>query len=160
MALEQTADADLGRRLHLDGNSIAIVLQHLSGNLKSRFTDFLTSDGEKPWRDRDREFDEPNADRSALLAAWDEAWLVVDQALADVEALGADGFARPITIRQQPLSVAEALLRSVAHLASHAGQIVQLSRTFAGGRWQSLSIPKGGSAAYAQNPTREKGPDR
>lgn len=159
LALDQTGDPDLDRRSHADGNSIAILLAHLSGNLRSRFTDFLTSDGEKPWRERDREFDEPGRDRAALLLDWSTAWRVVDQALADVESAGDDGLGRTVAIRGQPLTVGEALSRSVAHVAYHAGQIVQLARTFAGETWQSLSIPRGGSAAYAQNPTREKRPD-
>lgn len=159
LALEQVSDADLRRCPDPQGNSIAVVLQHLSGNLRSRFTDFLTSDGEKPWRQRDGEFEEPAADRAALLAAWREAWDVVDAALDDVAAAGPDAFGRTVTIRQQPLTVHEALLRSVAHVAYHTGQIVLLARSFAGDAWRSLSIPRGGSAAYAAQPTREKGPD-
>jgi hypothetical protein len=159
LALEQTADADLDRRTDADANSIAILLGHLSGNLRSRFTDFLTSDGEKPWRRRDAEFEPSGKDRGALLADWQQAWTGVERAIAEVEALGAAGLARAVVIRGQPLPVLDALLRSVAHVAYHAGQIVQLARTFAGDRWRSLSIPRGGSAAYATNPTREKGPD-
>lgn len=159
LALQQVSDADLGRRPDPQGNSIAVLLQHLSGNLRSRFTDFLTSDGEKPWRQRDREFEEPAPDRDALLAAWQQAWTVVDAALDDVAAAGKGAFARSVTIRQQPLTVHEALLRSVAHVAYHTGQIVLLARSFAGDTWRSLSIARGGSADYAANPTREKGPD-
>jgi len=159
LALAQTADADLDRRPGPDGNSIAIVLGHLSGNLRSRFTDFLTTDGEKPWRQRDAEFEPAGKDRSALLADWQQAWSRVERALADVESLGAAGLAHVVTIRRQPLAVIDALLRSLAHVAYHAGQIVHLARSFAGDRWQSLSIPRGGSAAYAANPSKEKGPD-
>lgn len=159
LALEQTADADLDRKPDPHGNSIAILLTHLSGNLRSRFTEFLTTDGEKPWRERDREFDAPCRDRTALLLEWATAWRVVDQALADVEQIAADGLERTITIRGQPLTVGEALVRSVAHVAYHTGQIVQLARSFAGANWKSLSIPRGGSRAYARNPTREKAPD-
>jgi uncharacterized damage-inducible protein DinB len=158
-ALEQIADAQLDHRPAPDGNSIAILLAHLTGNLRSRFTDFLTSDGEKPWRERDAEFEPRHVDRAAMLAEWAGAWLVLDRALADVEAAGPAALARTVTIRRQPLTVLDALLRSVAHVAYHAGQIVLLARTLAGDRWRSLSIPRGGSAAYAANPTREKGPD-
>lgn len=159
LALEQVADSDLGRRLTPDGNSVGILFRHLSGNLRSRFTDFLTTDGEKPWRQRDEEFDPCSAGRAELLAAWSAAWQAVDQALADVAAAGPEAFARLVTIRQQPLTVLDALLRSVAHVASHSGQIVLLARTFAGTGWRTLSIPRGGSAAYAANPTKEKSPD-
>ena len=159
LALEQVADADLHRTLDPDGNSIAVLLRHLAGNLRSRFTDFLGSDGEKPWRHRDDEFATTIATRTELLAAWHDGWRAVEQALADIAAAGPAVFTRQVTIRQQPLSVLDALLRSVAHTASHAGQIVLLARTFAGSSWRSLSIPKGGSAAYAASPTREKSPD-
>lgn len=159
LAIAQVDDVDLHHRPHDDGNSIAITLHHLTGNLRSRFTDFLTSDGEKPWRQRDAEFEPPQLTREELLAAWRDAWHLVDQALAAVDDAGPGAFARTITIRQQPLTVLDALLRSVAHVAYHAGQVVQLARAFAGPRWQSLSIPRGGSADYATNATRERGPD-
>lgn len=159
LALEQVADADLHCTLDPDGNSIAVLLRHLGGNLRSRFTDFLGSDGEKPWRNRDHEFAALPATRAELLAQWHDGWRAVEDALAAVATAGPDALARTITIRQQPLTVLDALLRSVAHTASHAGQIVLLARTFAGTKWQSLSIPKGGSAAYASNPTREMSPD-
>ncbi len=159
LAVEQVRDDDLGRRACTDGNSIAIVMGHLCGNLRSRFADFLTSDGEKPWRQRDREFEDPGLDRAALLAAWSAAWDVVARALDDVEAQEPAVLERAITIRGQPLSVLEALCRSMAHVAYHTGQIVLLARTFAGDGWRSLSIPRGGSTAYAKNPTRERGPD-
>jgi len=161
LALEQVRDQDLDRRVDGDtiGNSIAVTFGHLIGNLKSRFTDFLTSDGEKPWRQRDREFESPQLDRAGLLAGWAEAWQVVDRALDDVEAAGADAMTRNVTIRNVELSVTDALLRSVAHVAYHVGQIVYVARAFAGDAWQSPSIPKGQSAAYAANPTRETNPD-
>ncbi|MFO1078478.1 MAG: DUF1572 family protein [Planctomycetota bacterium] len=157
LAVEQVDDADLPRRLDPDGNSIAILLGHLSGNLRSRFTEFLTSDGEKPWRRRDAEFEEHGRTRGELLAEWAEGWRCVDDALAAVEAAGDGVFARGVVIRGVALSVGEALLRSVAHVATHAGQIVLLARHWAGDRWRTLSIPRGGSGAYAANPTLEKG---
>lgn len=162
LSIEQVADADLDRRVEGDalGNSIAVTMGHLIGNLKSRFTDFLTTDGEKSWRQRDREFESPQLDRAGLLTGWNEAWHVVDKALSDVETAGCDAFDQHITIRKVPLTVTDALLRSVAHVAYHAGQIVYLARGFVGDGWQSPSIPKGMSDAYAQNPTKEKRPDR
>lgn len=159
LALEQVEDGDLARELCADGNSIAILFRHLSGNLRSRFVDFLTSDGEKPWRERDREFEPPDGDRAQLLADWRAAWAAVDAALREVEAAAPDGLLATVVIRGQPLTAADALLRSVAHVATHVGQIVLLARTFAGPRWRSLSIPRGASAAYAQHPERERGPD-
>lgn len=158
-ALEQVDDRDLDRRPSADGNSIAILVGHLAGNLRSRFTDFLGSDGEKPWRQRDAEFEPAGSSRTELLAAWREAWRVLEQALDEVAADDEAAMARTVTIRRQPLSVPDALLRSVAHVAYHAGQIVLLARGHAGDRWQSLSIPRGGSAAYAANPTKEKPSD-
>lgn len=161
LALDQVADADLDRRVPGDdvGNTIAVTVGHLTGNLKSRFTDFLTTDGEKPWRQRDREFESPGLDRDELLQQWAEAWSTVEAALDEVAAAGPNAFARVVTIRQVELTVADALLRSVAHVAYHTGQIVMMARAFAGERWRTLSIPKGGSAAYAANPDKEKGPD-
>ncbi|HEX6812937.1 MAG TPA: DUF1572 family protein [Planctomycetota bacterium] len=159
LSISQVEDADLSRRPCREGNSIAVTMVHLAGNLRSRFTDFLTSDGEKPWRQRDREFDEPGLGRTELLTAWAAAWQIVDAALLTVEDAGPGVFERSVTIRRQPLTVLEALLRSMAHVAYHTGQIVQLARTYAGDAWQSPSIPRGGSADYARNPTRERGPD-
>ncbi|MBL8747827.1 MAG: DUF1572 family protein [Planctomycetes bacterium] len=159
LAIAQVPDADLDTRPSPESNSIAITMAHLIGNLRSRFTDFLTTDGEKPWRDREGEFDEPRMERSLLLSEWHAAWAIVDRALADVDDAGEGAMAKTVTIRNQPLTVLDALLRSIAHVAYHTGQIVQLARTFAGDRWQSLSIPRGQSSSYAQNPTRERSPD-
>ena len=159
LAVEQVTDEDLHHRRFADGNSLAMLLRHLSGNLRSRFTDFLTSDGEKPWRQRDEEFEPPGQSRDELMAAWRSAWDVVDRALLDVAAASPDALSRTVTIRQQPLSVLDALLRSVAHVAYHTGQIVLLARERKGPGWRTLSIPRGGSAAYAAAPTKAKSPD-
>lgn len=159
LAIDQVAAADLDRRLAADGNSIAILMSHLSGNLKSRFTDFLTTDGEKPWRNRDREFEAPGLTREQLLGAWRDGWQAVDDALLAVAAAGPAALDRDIAIRKQSLTVTEALLRAVAHVATHTGQIVLLARHWAGASWQTLSIARGDSDAYAANPNRERGPD-
>lgn len=159
LAIEQVDDEQFVRRPDADGNSIAIVVRHLAGNLRSRFSDFLTTDGEKQWRERDAEFEPPTADRATQLRALAASFDLVEAALAEVEAAGPDALLRTATIRGVPLTVAEALLRSVAHLAYHVGQITLLAKGFAGPRWRSLSIPRGGSLAYAENPTREKSPD-
>ena len=159
LALEQVDDAGLVHTTAPEANSMAILFGHLSGTLRSRFTDFLMSDGEKPWRRRDEEFEPPAGGRAELLASWNEAWATVERALQDVAAAGPDALAATVYIRQQPLTVLDALLRSVAHVAYHTGQIVLLARERAGARWRTLSIPRGGSAAYAANPTKEKSPD-
>ncbi len=159
LALEQVSDADLSFRTSEESNSLAIIVRHLSGNLRSRFTDFLTTDGEKPWRARDEEFEPPEHGRDDLMRRWAEAWDVVEQSLRDVEAAGPDVMARTVYIRGVGLSVQDAYLRSIAHVAYHAGQIVWLARERAGAAWRTLTIPRGGSAAYAANPTHEKSPD-
>ena len=159
LALEQVSDADLSYRPTEESNSLAIIVRHLSGNLRSRFTDFLTTDGEKPWRARDEEFESPSGGRDELMARWAEAWAVVEQSLHDVTEAGPDAMARTVSIRGQALSVQDAYLRSIAHVAYHTGQIVWLARERAGAAWRTLSIPRGGSAAYAAAPTRERSPD-
>ncbi|HEV7593458.1 MAG TPA: DinB family protein [Gemmatimonadaceae bacterium] len=140
-AIDQVqSDEDLNRELDENSNSIAIIVKHMSGNLRSRFRDFLTSDGEKPNRNRDTEFesDKP-ATREQLLRWWNDGWQV---ALASIEALSADDLLRTIRIRGEELLVVEALNRSVTHAAYHVGQIVYLARHFASSDWKSLSIPK------------------
>jgi hypothetical protein len=140
-ALAQVSDADLHRGLDGESNSIALVIKHLSGNLRSRFGNFLTSDGEKPDRDRDAEFEMPEqASREQVIGWWDEAWKVT---FSELEALKPDDVERTVTIRQEPFQAFEALNRLAAHTAYHVGQIVYLAKHFAGPAWTSLSIPKG-----------------
>ena len=141
-------DAHFDIMLDDTSNSIAILVQHLSGNFKSRYRDFLTTDGEKPDRNRDGEFAvQGPASREALTTMWDEGFAVV---IAAVEALTPDDLDKTITIRNQPMSVVSALNRSVTHLAYHVGQIVYLARHFAltSGTWTPLTIPKGKSADF------------
>jgi hypothetical protein len=136
------ADADFDVMLDETSNSIAILVQHLSGNFKSRYRDFLTTDGEKPDRDRDGEFmPHAPATREALATMWNDGFAVVFAALDALSPIDLD---RAITIRNEPMSVVAALERSVTHLAYHVGQIVFLSRhfAFASGKWTSLTIPK------------------
>jgi hypothetical protein len=153
-AVEQLSDDQLQIGL-AGGNSVAIIVQHIAGNLKSRFTDFLTTDGEKPWRDRESEFTKPSTDRPTLLAQWEDGWQSVIAALAVL----VDGdLDRTVAIRGVPLSVAQALQRSLAHTAYHVGQIVLVARGIRGADWRYLSIPPGQSAKYNANPTREKTP--
>jgi hypothetical protein len=127
------------------GNSIAILVWHLSGNLKSRFTDFLISDGEKPWRARDEEFVSRSVTRAQLLEKWEEGWTVLFSAIG---ALNGEDLVRSVTIRSQPLAVHEALERSLAHAAYHVGQIVYIAKSLRGDRWKYLSIPPGKSEEF------------
>jgi uncharacterized damage-inducible protein DinB len=144
-AIAQVSDAALHQAIDAETNSIAAIVQHLSGNLASRWTDFLTTDGEKPTRDRDREFDDANSSRTELLAAWEEAW---NQLFASLAALVPDDFQRTVMIRGEAHSIPLAIQRSLSHASYHVGQIVLLARHWAGERWTTLTIPRGGSAAH------------
>ena len=153
-ALAQLPDAGLNHVPSPEGNSAAIIVRHVSGNLASRFTDFLTSDGEKPWRERDAEFLERRYSRAEVDVMWAEGFRVLSVAL---DGLSEADLGRDVTIRGQPLSVHAALARSVAHLAYHVGQLVLLARELADAPWQSLSIPRGKSVAYNADPKYERG---
>ena len=143
-ALPRVPDKDLHTELDANSNSIAVIIKHITGNLRSRFRDFLTADGEKPDRHRDTEFEMPErASRDEMLKWWEEAWTIV---FGSIEALTPEDLSRTIRIRGEQYLVIEALNRSVAHTASHVGQIVYLARHFAGDAWTSLTIPKGASA--------------
>jgi hypothetical protein len=145
-ALAQVEDDALFATLDAEANSLAILLQHVGGNLRSRWTDFLTTDGEKPDRHRDDEFEGvPGTTRAALMARWEAGWQCF---FGTLDALGADDLLRTITIRQQPLTVVQALHRSLLHTASHVGQMVLLAKHFAGPAWQTLSIPRGQSETF------------
>jgi hypothetical protein len=151
-ALEQMPEGDFARQLE-GGNSVATIVWHISGNLESRFMDFLTSDGEKEWRDREAEFARRSVSREALLQKWNRGWSVL---LAALEALDDSQLSSKVTIRGVALSVIEALHRSLAHASYHVGQIVFLGRVLRGDAWKYLTIPPGGSAAYNANPVHEK----
>jgi uncharacterized protein DUF1572 len=152
-AIAQVTDPDLTAQGPGDSNSIAVILAHVAGNLESRFTDFLTTDGEKPWRDRDREFVPGNETRQELLGKWERGWTVLFGSLTPLT--DAD-LLRTVTIRREQLSVHDALHRSLAHTAYHVGQIVYIARVSRAGDWRWLSIPPGQSAEYNRRPTREK----
>jgi len=145
-ALAQVADAQLRVPLDADGNSLAVLVQHIAGNLGSRFTDFLTSDGEKPWRRRDAEFEATDVVREPLMAAWERGWQTLFEAL---DGLRPGDLVREVRIRGEAHSVTEALLRQLSHHGQHVGQIVMLARHLAGASWRTLSIPRGGSARAA-----------
>ena len=137
-------EAALHRRFPPEGNSVAILMRHLAGNLRSRWTDFLTTDGEKPDRDREGEFDRrPDLDRPALRTEWDAAFALAE---AELGALRPRDLERGVRIRGEPFTSRQAILRQLTHLAYHAGQIVLLARVAAaagGTGWRSLSIPRG-----------------
>jgi uncharacterized damage-inducible protein DinB len=143
-AVAQIADDDLHTLVDGEANSIAVIMKHVAGNLRSRYTDFLTSDGEKPDRDRDGEFQMPaQAPRAELAEAWDRAFALV---LETIAALQPDDLMRTVYVRKEPFRVVEALNRSVTHTAYHVGQIVFLAKHFAGANWKTLTIAKGKSA--------------
>ena len=143
-AIAQVADdAALHAQIDPDSNSIAVIVKHVRGNLRSRFTDFLTTDGEKPDRDRDGEFEMPErASRDEILAWWTEGFRI---ALSAIESMTPADLGRTVRIRGEAFLAVEAINRSVAHTAYHAGQIVYVARHLASGRWKSLSVPKGQS---------------
>jgi hypothetical protein len=144
-AMAQVTDEQLFELLDDEANSIALVVKHMAGNMRSRWTDFLTSDGEKPDRNRDSEFVDPPATRAALMEVWEDGWSRVFGAL---ELLTDADLGRTITIRGEAHSVMQAINRQVAHYAHHIGQIVLLAKHFAGAQWQSLSVPKNRSADF------------
>src|SRR5882762_7588894 len=144
-AMAQCPDDALFASLDAESNSIAIVVKHLAGNMRSRWTDLLTTDGEKPDRNRDTEFEDAPKTRAALTELWERGWKYVFDAL---EQLGDEDLVRTIAIRTEPHSVMQDINRQVAHYSYHVGQIVYLARHFAGDKWQTLTIPKKKSAEF------------
>jgi hypothetical protein len=144
-AMAQVADDQLFTVLDNEGNSIAIIVKHMAGNMRSRWTDFLTTDGEKPDRNRDGEFADPPATREALMAEWENGW---NRVFAAIEPLTDADLARKVTIRGEAHSVMQAINRQLAHYPHHAGQIVLLAKHFACDHWQSLSVPRNKSAEF------------
>lgn len=138
-----------------ESNSIAIIIKHLAGNMRSRWTDFLSTDGEKPDRNRDSEFVSPPASRAELLALWEAGW---NYLFAALDSLSEFDLSRTVTIRGEPHSVLQAINRQLAHYPYHVGQIVFLARHFSGGQWTSLSVPRGQSAAF--NASARQAPQR
>ena len=155
-AVNQMSDAELSVADTPGSNSVAVICSHIAGNFRSRFTDFLTTDGEKPWRNREEEFEAQLVAREELLAKWDEGWRVL---LDTLSTLTDAQLHQTVTIRGQSLQVHEALHRSLAHVAYHAGQIVYIAKARRGTSWNYLSIPPGGTDAYNRNPTMERYPE-
>jgi hypothetical protein len=149
-AMAQVADEQLFAALDPEANSIAIVVKHMAGNMRSRWTDFMTSDGEKPDRHRDTEFEEPPLTRAALMALWEAGWDCVFHAL---EPLSEADVGRRVTIRGEAHSVMQAINRQIAHYSYHVGQIVLLAKHYQHSQWRSLSVPRGKSADFNRRVT-------
>ena len=142
---EQLTDADFNFMPNPQSNSIAIIIQHVAGNMLSRWTDFLTTDGEKDWRNRDDEFDQQHLTKTELIALWEKGWACFLNILTN---LTEDDLLKTITIRSEGLLVVDAIQRQLAHYPYHVGQIVYLGRLIKQQNWQNLSIPKGISQQF------------
>jgi len=155
-AMSQLKDEDFFVTLDPESNSIAILVKHLAGNMRSRFTDFLTSDGEKPDRFRDREFElTPETTRADVMKWWDEGWARV---FAAIDPLQPEDLMHPVTIRGEPHTVLQAINRQLAHYAQHIGQIVFLTKHLRSSDWKTLSIPRGQSEQFkSATPKFDKG---
>jgi hypothetical protein len=149
-AMEQVTDEFLFTVLDQESNSIAVIVKHMAGNMRSRWTDFLSSDGEKPDRQRDLEFVDPPATREALLAAWEAGWACVFSAL---EPLGEADLTRTVTIRGEAHSVMQAINRQLTHYAYHCGQIVLLAKHLNHSGWKALTVPRGKSEEFNRRVT-------
>jgi len=146
-AISQVSDDRLHVVLDENTNSVAVIMKHVAGNLLSRWTDFLTTDGEKPWRNRDDEFVDKFTTRAEVLAYWESGWQRLFESLA---ALTPDDVGKTVTIRGEPHSVPLAIQRSLAHTAYHVGQIMLIARVLAGEKWTTITIPRGASANFNQ----------
>jgi hypothetical protein len=144
-AMAQAADPTLVASLDEESNSIAIIVKHVAGNMLSRWTDFLTSDGDKPSRNRDAEFEDPPKTREELLARWEAGWKCLFDALAQLTDADLN---RTVYIRTEPHSVMQAIQRQVGHYSYHVGQIVYLAKHFSGAKWTALTVPRRKSAEF------------
>jgi hypothetical protein len=152
-AMVQLTDEQLHQALDSNTNSIAVIAKHLAGNMRSRWTDFLTSDGEKPWRNRDDEFIDTFRSRQGLMEAWEGGWSVLLNAL---KSLTPSDLEQHISIRGEPLSVPLAILRQIDHYGYHVGQIVLIARILAKDDWRVLTIPRGQSQQYNERVWQKK----
>lgn len=144
-ALAQVTEEQLYMQLDAEANSIAVLMQHMAGNMQSRWTDFLSSDGEKPWRKRDREFEEPPPTRQALIRLWEDGWTCL---LDTLQSITDADLTRTITIRGEAHSVMQAINRHIAHSSYHCGQIILLAKHFQHAQWKSLTVPRGKSEEF------------
>lgn len=145
-AFSRISDPEFDLQISPNDNSVRIIVQHLAGNMLSRWTDFLTSDGEKSWRKRDEEFEAQQISRSELMGLWEKGWIELFKA---IDSIGENQVLDHITIRNEKLTVMQALQRQIAHYSYHTGQIIFLIKHIKGESWQSLSIPKGKSAEFS-----------
>jgi len=136
---EQLSEADMHYAPNETSNSVAIIIRHMAGNMLSRWTDFLTTDGEKDWRNRDSEFEDPQQTKAELLAFWEKGWQCCLQAIQGLEETDLE---KTITIRQEPLSVIDAINRQLAHYPYHVGQIIYIGKILKDQDWKNLSMPK------------------
>ena len=142
---EQLTDGDIHFKHNGSDNSVAIIVKHMAGNMLSRFTNFLTEDGEKSWRHRDTEFENPYQNKKEMIAAWDTGWDCLFNAL---DTINENNFDNLIKIRNENHTITDAIIRQLAHYASHVGQLIFIGKMIKGAAFKSLSIPKGGSAAF------------
>lgn len=143
-ALEQVNEDEIQLSPNEASNSIAMIVQHMHGNMMSRWTNFLTEDGEKAWRKRDEEFEQQDLDKKKLLALWEEGWNCVFDVLKSLEPADLQ---KTITIRQEPMTAMDAINRQLAHYPYHVGQMIYIGKTFRSSGWKNLSMPKRPSAA-------------
>jgi hypothetical protein len=144
-AVAQVSDEEFFRAIDPESNSIAVILKHLAGNMRSRWTDFLNSDGEKPDRHRDTEFELNKEDRRAIEERWEEGWHILFGA---VEPLKGEDLMREVTIRREPHTIVEAVNRQLTHYGEHVGQIIFLAKHLKSSAWKTLSVPRGQSAVF------------
>ena len=144
-AVAQVSDEEFFRAIDPESNSIAVIMKHMSGNMRSRWTDFLNSDGEKPDRHRDTEFELETEDRRSIQERWEAGWRLVFDAL---EPLKTEDLMREVTIRREPHTIVEAVNRQIAHYGEHVGQIIFLAKHLKSSQWKTLSIPRGQSEAF------------
>src|SRR5437868_1726432 len=145
-AIAQLSDEEMFRVLDPESNSVAILMKHMAGNMRSRFTDFLTTDGEKPTRHRDQEFViDANTTRDAVIRRWEEGWTIL---LSTLQSLTPDDVMKTVTVRGEPHTVLQAINRQIAHYAHHSGQILFLAKHLRGSYWKTLSVPRGMSEEF------------
>ena len=156
-AIEQLDDTQLWTRIDPESNSVAVIMRHMAGNMRSRWIDFLKSDGEKPDRQRDQEFEDVTISRGELLAEWEHGWQCVFDALGSITD---ENLEDTVYIRQEPHTIFKALVRQLAHYAGHSYQILALGKHLKGREWKSLSIPRGQSEQFNQRMLAEQRAER
>jgi hypothetical protein len=152
-AIAQLDDNQINFKANEASNSVALIVHHITGNMLSRFTDFLTTDGEKPWRNRESEFEVGYKDKAEMMVAWEKGWKLL---FDTIDSLKEEDLTKIIYIRNEGQSVQDALMRQLAHYPHHVGQILYIAKILKGNDWKSLSIPKGGSTGYNEKKFEEE----